>query len=86
MLAGPAVAVIAVAAVTTGYLLARRGQQRTVIWSESATPASSPDVESLIRSGRKIDAIKRYRALHGVDLKEAKDAVDALERQLQANG
>ena len=27
--------------------------------------------------GKRIDAIKRYRALHGVDLKTAKDAIDA---------
>lgn len=35
--------------------------------------------EQLLRAGRKIEAIKRYRELTGVGLKEAKDAVEALE-------
>ncbi len=35
-----------------------------------------------LRSGRKIDAIKRYRELHHVDLKSAKEAVEAMEAQL----
>ncbi|NNL65916.1 MAG: hypothetical protein HKP30_06725, partial [Myxococcales bacterium] len=36
----------------------------------------------LLQAGRKIDAIKAYRAEHGVGLREAKDAVDALDRGL----
>jgi ribosomal protein L7/L12 len=40
------------------------------------------EIVACIQSGRKIDAIKRYRELHHVDLKSAKDAVDALEAQL----
>jgi ribosomal protein L7/L12 len=36
----------------------------------------------LLRAGRKIEAIKMYRALHGVDLKAAKDAVEARARDL----
>ncbi len=35
--------------------------------------------EQLVRAGRKIEAIKRHRELTGVGLKEARDAVDALE-------
>jgi ribosomal protein L7/L12 len=37
------------------------------------------DVANLIHAGRKIEAIKRYRELTGVDLKEAKDAVEGRE-------
>lgn len=37
------------------------------------------DVLRLVRSGNKIEAIKRYREIFGVGLKEAKDAVDRLE-------
>jgi ribosomal protein L7/L12 len=37
-------------------------------------------VHDLLRAGRKIEAIKAYKELTGVGLKEAKDAVDALER------
>jgi ribosomal protein L7/L12 len=40
------------------------------------------DVSDLVRQGRKIEAIKRYREATGLGLKEAKDAVDALERQV----
>ena len=39
-------------------------------------PARSP--EELVRAGRKIEAVKRYRELHRVDLKKAKEAVEAL--------
>ncbi len=39
-------------------------------------------IVACIQAGRKIDAIKVYRDLHHVDLKTAKDAVDALEAQL----
>ena len=40
-------------------------------------------MEGLVRAGRKIDAIKAFRARHRVGLKEAKDAVDALDCQLR---
>ncbi len=38
------------------------------------------DVERLLGAGQKIGAIKLYREIHRVDLKTAKDAVDALGR------
>jgi ribosomal protein L7/L12 len=37
-----------------------------------------PDVVALAAAGKKIHAIKRYREITGVGLKEAKDVVDAL--------
>ncbi len=37
-------------------------------------------VLALLRNGRKIEAIKLYRDITGAGLKEAKDAVEALER------
>lgn len=42
--------------------------------------AGNGPVQDLLRSGQKIEAIKRYRELTGVGLKEAKDAVEAMER------
>ncbi len=36
------------------------------------------DVIALARAGNKIEAIKRYRALTGVGLREAKDAIDGI--------
>lgn len=38
------------------------------------------EVKQLAQAGRKIDAIKAYREATGVGLKEAKDAVEAMER------
>jgi ribosomal protein L7/L12 len=38
------------------------------------------EVRDLLFSGRKIEAVKHYREATGVGLKEAKDAVEALER------
>jgi len=40
------------------------------------------DVDRLIRMKRKIEAIKVYRTLHGVGLKEAKEAVEARQAEL----
>src|SRR5881396_225978 len=39
---------------------------------------SDADVERLVALGRKIDAIKLYREIHGSDLKTAKDVVDRM--------
>lgn len=36
------------------------------------------DIRALVREGAKINAIKVYRQRHGVGLKEAKGAVDAI--------
>ena len=45
--------------------------------------ATSQDAEllALVDDGKKIHAIKRYRELTGVGLKEAHDAVEELERR-----
>lgn len=49
-----------------------------------ATPASGTDeqVQALAAKGEVIDAIKLYREIHDVGLKEAKDAVDVLRSTL----
>lgn len=41
------------------------------------------DIVRLVDAGQMIAAIKLYRRLHGVGLKEAKDAVDKLARERQ---
>ena len=40
--------------------------------------ATEEDIPRLLMAGHKIDAIKVYRRLHGVDLKSAKEAVERL--------
>jgi ribosomal protein L7/L12 len=41
------------------------------------------EVENLIRAGRKIEAIKAWRESTGQGLREAKEAVEAIERRLR---
>jgi ribosomal protein L7/L12 len=43
------------------------------------TSPEDADVLDLLRGGKKIDAVKRYRERHGVGLNEAVDAVEALQ-------
>jgi ribosomal protein L7/L12 len=38
--------------------------------------ATASDVESLVKAGRKIDAIRCYREIHHCSLGEAKDAIE----------
>lgn len=40
---------------------------------------SEEDVKNLVRQGKKIEAIKCYRAMTGLGLKEAKNAIDKME-------
>jgi hypothetical protein len=39
------------------------------------------DIQQLVNSGKKINAIKLYRERTGVGLAEAKDAIEAFERR-----
>lgn len=41
-------------------------------------------IRELVAAGKKIEAIKLYRRQYSVGLKEAKDAVEAIERQLRS--
>jgi ribosomal protein L7/L12 len=41
-----------------------------------ADVAVDPEVKSLAKAGRKIDAVRRYRSITGAGLKEAKEFVD----------
>jgi ribosomal protein L7/L12 len=50
---------------------------------EPPAPGGSDTVLSLIRAGKKIEAIKIYREETGAGLKEAKDAVEAIEARLR---
>lgn len=43
-------------------------------------PEAMGEITRLVHSGEKIEAIKLYRMLHSVGLKEAKDAIDAIAR------
>jgi ribosomal protein L7/L12 len=42
--------------------------------------ATTSDVESLVKSGQKIDAIRCYREIHHCSLVEARDAIENYSR------
>jgi outer membrane protein assembly factor BamB/DNA-directed RNA polymerase subunit RPC12/RpoP len=53
--------------------------RETMSGTNANTEAVIQEIMQLIQNGQKIEAIKRYREAYRVDLKTAKDAVDALE-------
>ena len=70
--------------ICVGWLAAesrRLRQERLALSARLATLTSDDlpaDVVSLVAAGKRIQAIKRYRDLTGVDLKEAKATIDSL--------
>jgi ribosomal protein L7/L12 len=52
-------------------------------WAPHPTGDVDPQLSALIEAGKKIQAIKVYRQNTGAGLKDAKVAVDALERSLR---
>lgn len=60
------------------------GKSVAITHVTTETTAADPEtvmaeISQLIQNGQKIEAIKRYRELSGLGLKEAKDAIDAME-------
>lgn len=83
-----AILVAAVLAVVLVMWL-RRGQDIVVV--PPAPPAQlggdvPADVQTLLAQGKKIEAIKRVRELTGLDLKEAKDYIEGIERGVALTG
>ena len=74
--------IAAFAAIVLLALMSRRGERSGSDRLRSGTAPPSPErIDQFIRAGQKIEAIKEYRTLHGVDLKAAKDAVEARARE-----
>jgi ribosomal protein L7/L12 len=48
-------------------------------YEDRPTSAVSPEILALVRRGRKIEAIKRYREETGVGLREAKNFIESLD-------
>jgi ribosomal protein L7/L12 len=75
--------IAAAAAVVLLAIASRRGERADSSRARLGTaPPSAERIDEFLRAGRKIEAIKEYRAMHGVDLKSAKDAVEARAREL----
>ncbi len=49
---------------------------------DAALQAATSEIMALLRMNRKIEAIKLYRQMTGLGLKEAKDAIDNMERMM----
>lgn len=64
--------------IIVGIVLSRGST--TIDFSETCGSGNITEqkIIDLVQSGRKIEAIKLYRAMHKVGLKEAKDAVDKM--------
>lgn len=66
-----------IAAVLLLWLIVRSSSQPG---PDPSTPAErarlEADLQQAIATGRKIDAIKAHRRLHGTDLKDSKEAVE----------
>jgi ribosomal protein L7/L12 len=43
-------------------------------------PMDDPEIQDLLAKGNEIQAVKRYRELTGLGLKEAKDAIDEAQQ------
>lgn len=75
--------VAGIAAVVLLAIATRRGESPGSSRARSGTaPPSAERIDEFLRAGQKIEAIKEYRALYGVDLKAAKDAVETRAREL----
>ncbi len=66
-------------------VLDRRARRGLLVHSHLAMlePAVQAEMQRLIKQGRMIDAIKRYREATGKGLLEAKDAIEGLRRRQQ---
>jgi ribosomal protein L7/L12 len=70
-------AVLGVAALL--FVLGRRSDE-SVRMPGGGGASEALTVEAALAAGRKIEAVKLYREQHGVDLREAKEAVERLQR------
>jgi hypothetical protein len=52
------------------------------IMTNPIPPSAMASIQDALRRGQKIEAIKLYREHSGLGLKEAKDAVEALEKEM----
>ncbi len=55
-----------------------QGARASGLWPPEGQTPTMEDVKRLVEAKQKILAIKMYREIKGVGLKEAKDAVDAM--------
>lgn len=57
-----------------------------VQYQETGASAALNEAAAYLRQGNKLEAMKVYQQRMGVGLKDAKDAIDALEARLRSGG
>ncbi|MBS2535292.1 ribosomal protein L7/L12 [Catenulispora sp. NF23] len=62
------------------------GANGSAVWAPGSAIETDPQLAALIQAGKKIQAIKVYREATGAGLKDAKNAVEALERSMRGDG
>lgn len=82
--------IVVVVVLVFGFALGRRSTGATQTPTQPPPPRRAPgagldretldEVRAYLKVGRKIDAIRIYRHATGVDLKTAKEDVEAMER------
>lgn len=74
---------IVIALAVTGLVWSLRRSRPSDDLFPSNRPPTEEQIDALLRQGHKIEAIRGYRLLHHVDLKTAKDAIEARQRTLR---
>ncbi len=73
---------VVIAALFVVYMTRRwKKQHDEFIQRPAPGEATDADIERFLAMGRKMTAIKLYREIHGVDLKTAKEAVEAMAKR-----
>ncbi len=62
-----------------------RVEQRGDVEPQSTSAVPHDEIKRLLQADQKISAIKLYRQATGASLREAKDAVESLEREVREN-
>lgn len=76
--------IAAVTGVVVGFLFGKAsGREKSrIVWTEPVDfERMDQTVKDLALSGKKIQAIKRYRQIYQVDLKAAKEAVEGFQER-----
>ena len=74
------ISIIVVGLVVVGVLfLLTLGNKSSSDSIKTSSNYTEEDVKNYLRAGRKIEAIKCYREMTGVGLKDAKEAVEAMQ-------
>lgn len=68
-------------ALAVGFRIGQRGPRREPGHQPPPIERVEPEIMFMIHQGRRIDAIRKYRARYRVDLMSAREAVDALTEQ-----